>query len=382
MKIKFGREILLFVILTSGILAYSSWPTLKETLTGFGEDAHTRESEPSSKGIAAQSNNEKSSISPSAEERRSCPANWVISPTPDYMKIRSIFEQKGVDVDDDQPLLNAADGSLQSAFPGTLMGNITLSLSGNSYVNIDGKHLVGVSTIDLKDTKNNVVNILAPGLATVPGEVTISGSGKDNKIYLDGCIDWSSPEDAKHDGQTFSKVTAKDKDGRTVSVYLPKNIKTEILKPKQISKWLQASLIPRPPGVKKGEVSSTLPPKNNSNSQDNVIFDASTKLTHQQALDLYQRMIDALPEKPKATMQLLVDLMKKGQMPVFYPSSHVLGDRYFEPLQFNPKGVVNLSTQDFKECGGHSAPFNVRGDWIEDCMKGKCPPSTEVGVVR
>ncbi len=112
-----------------------------------------------------------------------------------------------------------------------------------------------------------------------------------------------------------------------------------------------------------------------------TIVDLTTKLTREEALLLYQGMVDALPESAKSTFQLLLKLMKKGRMPVFYPGAKVVGGQYFEALQFNPRGVVTLAEEEFKGCSKRSWSTIARADWGSDCLtKQQCPSVSETGV--
>lgn len=116
--------------------------------------------------------------------------------------------------------------------------------------------------------------------------------------------------------------------------------------------------------------------------QDAVtIVDLTTKLTHEEALLLYQGMVEALPERAKSTFQILLELMKKGRMPVFYPGPKVVGGQYFGALQFNPRSVITLDEKEFKGCSKRSWSTIARADWGSDCLtKQQCPSVSETGV--
>jgi hypothetical protein len=384
---KFVRDIVLIIFLFTSILAFSNWSTLKEILPDLAPSKGDATSETPEAISVAHRDREEAGINASEEEKRICPSNWIIAPTTTYKKIGEIFEMQGVDTKNDKPLLGEEHAKLQANVVGTISGGgITLGISPSSYVIVDGKHIIGVSVFKMENAKDSVINILAPGLATVTNkQVTITSDSDSNIVYLDGCLDWQNPSNVTRDGKRFIRYTARDKDGREASVDVSERIQVRVLPPRRIADWLQASL--SPPTVEKDNTEGSQVEKprrvNLSEIRESItVVDLTTKLTHEQALELYQRMVDALPEKTKHTFQFLIDLMKKGRMPVFYPGAKVVGGQYFETLQFNPKGVVTLTTQDFKECGKRSWNSNTRADWVEDCLsKGQCPPITETGVI-
>lgn len=112
-----------------------------------------------------------------------------------------------------------------------------------------------------------------------------------------------------------------------------------------------------------------------------TIVDLTTRLTREESLSFYQGVAEALPESAKSTFQLLLDLMKKGRMPLFYPGAKAVGGQYFEPLQFNPREVVTLAEEEFKGCSKRSWSTIERPDWGRDCLtKQQCPSASETGV--
>lgn len=117
------------------------------------------------------------------------------------------------------------------------------------------------------------------------------------------------------------------------------------------------------------------------------IENPSTKLSRAEALELYKKLLETLPEEPKESMSLLIDLMEKGQMPVFFPNGDAIGpnaSRYFEPLQINPFSVrVSTTSNPNIDCepqkGAHTSKPKK---WITECLESKsCPVKEEPGVV-
>jgi hypothetical protein len=173
------------------------------------------------------------------EERQYCPADWSLFPAPGRLSADAIQKMPRPDLQADQALLPPEFAHMPTANAGTIAGGgINFALPGGSYFNVDGRHLIGVHTLTLRDSgAASFINVLAPGLATIPGgNLVLTDQGNDI-VFLDGCLRWEKPVETEHDGSKYLRYTAADQEGNIASIDLSAGLDVRLLPPQRVGAW-------------------------------------------------------------------------------------------------------------------------------------------------